>query len=414
MGHGWGHELERRRDGQGDWVIFRDASKNLEYLRSMSEMQSGLSWELCAFEYHVFTELYAVEATAELPYAALAADLGARGVPSVDKALKRLMFRPVHQPLRAALGKGHLDYLAAGWDDATGEPTEQAMRALEERIEHVADGLAYMRRDMKVETTFGQASEASAESAASARSPELEAVLKPLRDRYGAILARANAKPSDAKAVHLRGEQATARSATTEPGAAPAEDAAKQVDALQPLDTPLLLAWAQVDAVLDLFAQVEPRASRAHLIERYELALPIVEAFGEELSAYDAEERTALVLLTVTLPSAPLREVLRASFADARARTFLGIHEANGVLWLAKERFELLARVVADREVALGHASVAMADRQVDDAARLASAEGYRAARVEQALAGSIGLAPPSASPPRSSSEEPATPRSSS
>ena len=62
--------MERRRDGQGDWVIFRDASKNLEYLPSMSEMQSGLSWELGAFEYHVFTELCAVEATAELPYAA--------------------------------------------------------------------------------------------------------------------------------------------------------------------------------------------------------------------------------------------------------------------------------------------------------------------------------------------------------
>ncbi len=68
-----------------------------------------------------------------------------QGVPSLERALVALRFRPVRQPLRQALGQGHVDYLLSGWDEKTREPTKEALAALDERLQHVADGLAWMR-----------------------------------------------------------------------------------------------------------------------------------------------------------------------------------------------------------------------------------------------------------------------------
>ncbi len=66
-------------------------------------------------------------------------------MPSIEQALLQLRFRPLHAPLREALGAGHLAYLAGGWDGEAGAPKKEAIAALEERIGYVADGLAYMR-----------------------------------------------------------------------------------------------------------------------------------------------------------------------------------------------------------------------------------------------------------------------------
>ena len=377
---------------QGDWVVFRDASKSLEYLRPMSELEGGLIWELGAFKYHVLTEFRGVTATAELPYAELAAYLGGRGVKSVERALVQLRFRPVPEPLRQALGKGHLAYLASGWDAQKGAPTPEAARAFAERIEHVADGLAYMQGNGKP----------AAKTATDETS--LAGVLEALQRRYTNILARAHATAADPTAIHLRGTNGVVEAngvASTEANGTKADtngtaSATKgPTDEAHVADAELLIAWAHVEAVVDLVAQLAPKATRAQLLQQWELSLPVVEAFSnDDRTPYDAQTRAALVLMGATLPSAPVREVLRASLDDARARAFLNVHESGGVRWLAKEAFEELARFIADREVVEGRASVAMAERQVDDVTRLASKEGYRADRIAKALVADVKVAP--------------------
>ncbi|MDB4935207.1 MAG: Alpha-amylase family protein [Labilithrix sp.] len=152
------------------------------------------------------------------------------------------------------------------------------------------------------------------------------------------------------------------------------------------------MAWAHVEAVIDLVADLEPTMSRAQVIEHWELALPLVAAFSEDGDPYAAQERAALVLLGVTLPEGPLREVMKLAIEDPRARVFLGVHEASGVRWLSKERFEELARFVSDREAVEGRASVALTDRQVDDVAKLAAKEGYRADAIAKALVADVKL----------------------
>ena len=340
---------------QGAWMIFHDAAKGLEYLRPTNEIEGGFFWELGAFKYHVFHDFRGVSATKDKPYGELAAELAGRGVASIEQALLQLRFRPVHAPMREALAKGHLAYLAGGWDAKAGAPKEEAIAALEERIGHVADGLAYMRGGAKVNA---------------------HAVLERLRKRYAKILALANAGASDPKVIHARGgERKTSAGTGT------------------------LISWAQVEAVIELLTLGEPKAARADLVERWELALPVVAAFAEE-----GQPNVALVLTAATLPTLPLREAMTAALQDVRARDLLGVHEAGGVRWLRKESFEELARVLAEREAIEGRASIAMAEREVEDLTRLAAKQGYRVDGIEKALTKVKLTAPPSAAPAASKS----------
>jgi hypothetical protein len=204
-------------------------------------------------------------------------------------------------------------------------------------------------------------------------------VLGRLRERFARILARAHASAGDPKALHTRGN---------------AGEAGEAFDAAR------LLAWAQVEAVVDLLAQVEPEAARGQLPATWELELPLLEAFGEARSVWEAQRRAALVLLGVTLSATTLREGLGASLVDERGKRFLGVHEASGVVWLGKESFEELARFVADRDTALGRVSVALSDRQVEDVTRLAATAGYRAAVLAEALVPEAAPAATELAPP--------------
>ncbi len=329
-----------------DWVVFRDLSATLEYLRPIGELDSGFFWAFGAFKYHVLTDFRAVTASDASPYAALAAELDGRGVPSIAEALVRLRFRPLHDPLRVALSSEHLSYLTTGWDVQDNTPTKEATQALDSRFEDVAKGLAFMR----------------------AVDVDVEPVKATLRKRVHAILACEHARADSGKAIHARAK----------------------------LDTPTLLAWAHIDAVVSLIAVGDVDTSGLAIEERWKLALPLSEALSQDVVSTSLPLRRAqLVLLGATLQSAPLREIMRESLTDPSGREFLGVHDANGVEWLVKERFEELAQFAAEREFILGHVSAAMAARQVDDVRRVASKEGYRARRVAKALGNDILLAPP-------------------
>ncbi|MBX3189120.1 MAG: hypothetical protein KF819_19010 [Labilithrix sp.] len=332
---------------QGDWTLFRDVAKGLEYIRPTSEIRGGFYWELGAFKYHVFTEFRGVHATPERPYDKLAAELSGRGVPSIEQALAEVRLRPVHRPLREAVGKGHVDYLLGAWDEKTRDATKEGVNALDERIGHVADGLASM---------------------SDAAAPRAKA-LRELGERYHRVL----------KMVHANAHGDPEVDGSTSSG-----------------EGELLMAWAQLEAVLDLLAGASPQeTSRAALVDRWELASPLAEGFG---GGSGGEQRAALVLLMATLPTAPVREALLAALVDPKARAFLGVHEAGGVVWLRKEAFEELASALADRDAVDERTSAAMARREVEDAKSVAAREGYKVEWIAKALA-SVDHGPPTAAP---------------
>jgi glycosidase len=85
------------------FVVVRDAMSGLEHLWSSAETaEHGLRVELGPYRCHVFVDL-AEMADGPRPVARLHAELGGRGVPSIDEALLWLELEPVHADVRARL-----------------------------------------------------------------------------------------------------------------------------------------------------------------------------------------------------------------------------------------------------------------------------------------------------------------------
>ena len=83
------------------FCVFRDHLSGLEYVRSSLELfERGLHAQLDAYRCHVFLDFREVRSTAEHPWAQLAHELGGRGVPSVEEALREIELRPVVEPFR--------------------------------------------------------------------------------------------------------------------------------------------------------------------------------------------------------------------------------------------------------------------------------------------------------------------------
>ncbi len=373
-------------EGHGGYTIFRDVPKGLEYVRPTSEIVGeGFAWDLQAFEYHVFVGFEVVHATETEPYDRLAADLGGRGVPSIREAARDLYLRPVHKPLREALGKGHLAFLAEGWDETTKAAKAEQLAALEERLRHVEDGLAYMHE--------GAAPEA------------VDAAIATAKARFTQLL-RLTAEPTPYETEAPPPPPDTPLPNSDYPPPAPSTADAATAPEPTPrttasLDLEVWLAWLQLEAVVEVLgsstshaAPIDPEkpvpSTRGGavlpvepLLARWDLSRPLLRAFG---GVEDAHRRAALLLLLTTLRTGPVREVLSEALASERGRAFLGVHDANGITWLVKERFDELARAVADREVVLGHAGRALATREAADATRLAEREGYRVRPIQSVL----------------------------
>jgi hypothetical protein len=84
------------------------------------------------------------------------------------------------------------------------------------------------------------------------------------------------------------------------------------------------------------------------------------------------------VLLAATLPTGPIAPAMRLALGSKRGETFLDVHESGGTIWLNKERFEELARFLAEREAVSGRSTHAAAAAEAEALAKLAEREGYR------------------------------------
>ena len=130
--------------------------------------------------------------------------------------------------------------------------------------------------------------------------------------------------------------------------------------------------------------------AREAAIAQWELATPLPAGFGTIVDASEARRRTALVLLAATLPTGAVSVAVRLALGTKRGQTYMDVHESDGTLWLNKERFEELARFLAEREAASGRRTHGAASAEADALAQLAEREGYRAERI----ASNLGPAP--------------------
>jgi alpha amylase-like protein len=96
LGQGLGISAEADR-----FTCLRELGSGLEFIHSSRDLcQKGLYLELHAYQCRVFLNVREVQDTRDQGYARLHAELGGRGVPSLEQALAELRYRPVHIAFR--------------------------------------------------------------------------------------------------------------------------------------------------------------------------------------------------------------------------------------------------------------------------------------------------------------------------
>jgi hypothetical protein len=116
--------------GSADFLAFREARSGLEFIRPAAEIRSrGLFVEVDAYGCLVFGGFRELHDGVDAPWSRLAAELGGRGVPSLDEALSDLRLAPVHAAVAALLAPGldpdEIEDRRAELLDIVGAPAER-------------------------------------------------------------------------------------------------------------------------------------------------------------------------------------------------------------------------------------------------------------------------------------------------
>jgi len=86
---------------EGRFILFRELSTGLEYIRPSRDLcEQGFYAELNAYQCRVFLDVREVRDGEDRGYARLAEELGGRGVPSLENALREVRFRRAHAAFR--------------------------------------------------------------------------------------------------------------------------------------------------------------------------------------------------------------------------------------------------------------------------------------------------------------------------
>jgi hypothetical protein len=111
-------------------LAYRDIASGLEYLRRASDLHHhGLGLELRGYQTVVLLHWRELRSSADYPWDSLCDTLGGRGVHSVDEALLKLKFGPVHEGLRQLISPAHVYRFA----EIASEPTKRSSKPFAER-----------------------------------------------------------------------------------------------------------------------------------------------------------------------------------------------------------------------------------------------------------------------------------------
>ncbi len=128
---------------QHDFVIFKDISSNLEFIRSVPEMKSsGLFLNLHAYQSRVFVDFHGVNDDQWGSYRQIYSFLNGHGVPNIEEALKELLLQPVQQPIKEILNRGFFDYLQQNRvEEKIALPDSNVILETKRKLENLADGI---------------------------------------------------------------------------------------------------------------------------------------------------------------------------------------------------------------------------------------------------------------------------------
>jgi glycosidase len=112
------------KDEPDHFVLFRDQSSNLEFIRPSQELVSkGMFLKLAAYQYHVFTGFNDIKDDAWHSYRQLCEYLDGRGVPCIQDAFHQLFFAPIQKPFQEICNSGYFAFLMENRVSAQGKIT---------------------------------------------------------------------------------------------------------------------------------------------------------------------------------------------------------------------------------------------------------------------------------------------------
>ncbi|HEX8926595.1 MAG TPA: hypothetical protein VF786_12430, partial [Terriglobales bacterium] len=128
--------------GDGDqFVAYRDAYSGQEFLHASRDViEKGLRFDLGAYQYRVLLDWRDLREDATHPWGDLCRELGGRGVPSLDEALRVHKLKPLHDALRhvlAPLEEPEIFTVQAGEDFTTDGVASGSLPAAEDAMREI-------------------------------------------------------------------------------------------------------------------------------------------------------------------------------------------------------------------------------------------------------------------------------------
>ena len=420
LGEGLGLSGDR-----GAVVAWRDSLTSLEYLRRAEDLlDRGLSFDLHAYHCHVFLDWHELHPTVHEPWDRLSDWLNGRGVPNLADELVNLELKPAHDALRQLLDPGVVRHFADIAEHPRAVGAERVKKIERQRNEFLKQ--AWVRGETFLrESQTAYATRLSAENQPALGSePDNAASQAP---RFTQLLRAAMRMPQ-VEALFPSPWTAAARRMLPSPS--------PQFTATEMWGP--VLAWCALQLLAEWIDPEQPERTALDLFDRLRLREPFAHALaalgfeGEE--AWRVAARIKVLLLanagigkaqdaspapkvetaaaetpaeqrSETEPSTARDEKVTlapALWLDPDVRWLCGVHEAEGHIYLIRERYEeLLWWLLMPSLLRLAGESSsirpAVEELSKTVAAALASAEAasYRI----DVLFGTAKAAPPSESP---------------
>src|SRR5262249_30121761 len=360
------------------FAAYRDALSGLEYIHGSRELaERGLEVELHAYQTQVFLDWRDLHEDASHPWRRLCDSLAARGVPSLDDALKMLLLQHVHDALRAVMDPALAEELANARPAHPGDGSQPSLETARSRARLL---LAEVDRYLAGGPTEGSDAE------------QCDAALELFGKRLRAALQLDMTYRTAGKFWPLAAN------------GMPFSDGANRANALALASKSAwsaVLAWCALEAIGAIGAMHDPEnpnPAAAGLFDALRLRGPLAAAFAAQGLAGDEEWRAAARLRASFAHSRQLRGP-QPWIDDPDVAWAIGLHEHEGGRYLVKEHLERLLWWMALRELLdiagmprLEQERLALVEEAISDRMKAAERGGYRVDALEEivSLAGTI------------------------
>jgi glycosidase len=127
----------------GYYVIFKDHISGLEYIRTSKEIaDNGMFFNLNAYEYHVFMNIYEIQDDKWHSYQKIYNALNGQGVTSIESAIREFFLQPVANPFKEIANHGYFAYLLDQINAEEKPDQEKILNEASEKFIHLLSGVA--------------------------------------------------------------------------------------------------------------------------------------------------------------------------------------------------------------------------------------------------------------------------------